>query len=124
MRTERTNGELFMAVRAVIETGIHAKKWTREEAGSFYKSAMPWAPEARRAAELDAATSGPGRRLAYLVGRQHLSALRSRSERDLGSAFDVRGFHDEVLRNGPLPLDVLHEQISGWVADQKRAAGH
>lgn len=115
---ERINGELFMAVRAVIETGIHWKGWTRDDAIAFYKTNLPWGT--RMASEIDAAIASPGRRLAYMVGHRRIVGLREESEKALGSRFDIRRFHDEVLRHGDLPLGVLDGLIKEWVSSQQR----
>lgn len=119
-RAERGTGEMFMAVRAVIETGLHWKGWTPEEAASYFKTTLPWAPHGRVQNEVDAALRSPGGRLAYLVGQQKILELRTHAERELGARFDIRAFHDELLGNGQLPLRVLDEHIRQWVAARKR----
>jgi uncharacterized protein (DUF885 family) len=120
-RTERIGGQFFMAVRTVIETGLHAKGWSRERAVEYYKTTASWAPPQVVEAVVATATTQPGLFLSYLIGQQQIAALRAYAETELGSRFDIRLFHDEVLRDGPLPLAVLDAQIRDWVAAQKQA---
>ena len=120
-RAERGTAELFSAVQAVVETGLHWKRWTTEEAASYFKTTLPWAPPERGPNEIDAASASPASRLAYFLGQQKIFELRRFAEKELGPRFDIRTFHDEVLRNGQLPLVVLDEQIRGWVTETKRS---
>jgi len=116
----RAKGEMFMAARTVIETGIHLKGWSRDQAIDYYKTTIGWAQPETIDSVIDVAANQPGSYLVYLVGQQRFTALRARAERALGSRFDIRMFHDEMLRNGPLPFDVLDAQIGDWIAAQKR----
>ena len=119
-RAERGTGELMVAVRAVIDTGIHWKGWTRDRALEYYRTTLPWSPAANAGREIDGVLLSPGGRLAYMVGQQKFGELRRFAEAQLGKAFVVREFHEEILRNGQLPLDVLDGHIRGWVASQTR----
>lgn len=108
--------EMWRAVRLVVDTGIHAKGWTREQAIDFF---------ARNAAktehdivnEVDRYIARPGQALAYKIGQLKMLELRGRAERALGDRFDIRAFHDALLGGGALPLDVLETRMNRWVAE-------
>ena len=104
--------ERFRAVRLVVDTGIHAFGWSRDKALAYFKE---HAPE-ETSAEIDRYISWPGQALAYKLGQLEIRALRSEAEAKLGAHFDVRDFHDAVLRGGVLPLDLLHEQVEQYIA--------
>jgi uncharacterized protein (DUF885 family) len=112
--------ELWRAGRLVVDTGIHRKKWTRDQA-------IAWLIENTPNAEGDATSSieryvvMPGQATAYKIGMLKIQQLRARAEKKLGRKFDVREFHDEVLKYGPVPLAILEENIDGWIAAKKRA---
>jgi uncharacterized protein (DUF885 family) len=105
--------ELWRAGRLVVDSGIHHQKWTREQA-------IAWLIENTPNSEADATMAieryivWPGQATAYKVGMLELQRLRRDAEARLGDRFDLRGFHEVVLRNGPLPLDVLEEQVVAW----------
>jgi len=99
--------ERFRAVRLVVDTGIHARGWTRQQALDYFRA---YAPEAS-AAEVDRYISWPGQALSYKIGQLKIRQLRTTLEKRLGARFDVRDFHDRVLRNGSLPLELLEEQV-------------
>jgi uncharacterized protein (DUF885 family) len=105
--------ELWRAGRLVVDTGLHHKRWTREQA-------VAWLVENTPNSESDAAIAveryivWPGQATAYKIGMLELQRMRRQAEDRLGDRFDARGFHDIVLRNGPLPLDVLQEQVDAW----------
>ena len=113
--------ELHRAIRLVVDTGLHAKKWTREQAIRYVvdNSAEPTA-SCRKAIERYIVM--PGQATAYMVGRLKISELRERARAALGDRFDVRAFHDVVLRDGPLPLDVLDAQVSHWIESRGATA--
>ncbi len=114
----RLEGELFRAIRLVVDTGLHSKGWTREQALD-YIVANSATSEARRVAETERYIAIPGQALAYKIGQLKISELRTRAEQELGPKFDVRKFHTVVLANGALPLDVLEANVDRWIAAQR-----
>ena len=107
--------EMWRAVRLVIDTGIHALGWSRERAIQFFKDNAPKA-EQDITVEVDRYIVWPGQALAYKIGQLKLRELRDSAALALGTRFDVRAFHDEVLRNGALPLDLLERDVRDWMA--------
>lgn len=110
--------EIFRAARLVVDTGIHSKKWTREEAVQYYLTNIP-NPEGDVRAEIDRYIVWPGQATAYMIGKLKIIELRRKAEAALGDAFDVREFHDAVLTNGSVPLDILETNIDIYIADKK-----
>ncbi len=104
--------ERFRAVRLVVDTGIHQLGWTREQALQFFHE---HAPE-ESAAEIDRYISWPAQALSYKMGQLRIHSLRTSAEKQLGPKFDVRAFNDAVIRDGTLPLDLLSEQINGFIS--------
>jgi len=104
--------EQFRAVRLVVDTGIHAMGWSRDRAREYFALHAP----AQSLAEVDRYIARPGQALAYKLGQLKILELRRKAEKTLGPRFDIREFHDAVLRNGTLPLDLLEEEINGYVA--------
>ncbi|HVR44940.1 MAG TPA: DUF885 domain-containing protein [Thermoanaerobaculia bacterium] len=113
--------EMWRAVRLVVDTGMHVKGWTRQQAIDFFKANSSKA-EHDIAVEIDRYLVWPGQALAYKIGQLRIRELRSLAETELGEGFDIRQFHDAVLLAGPLPLAVLEERVRAWIADQKKAA--
>lgn len=109
--------ELWRSIRLVVDTGIHAKGWSRQRVLDYMYANAPVA-EARAVSEAERFMALPGQALAYKVGQMEIRKLRSEAEAALGDAFDVRDFHREVLRHGSLPLSVLREEIESWILDQ------
>ncbi len=109
-----------MAGRAAVETGIHWHGWSPEKAAAYYREVAPWAPAPVVEGVVRGALTGPGRQSAYLIGHQKLLALRSSASTELGSRFSIRAFHAEVVNHGSLPLGVLEQHITDWVAREKR----
>jgi uncharacterized protein (DUF885 family) len=107
--------ELHRAIRLVVDSGLHHKRWTREQAIKYVEDNSADAPGGIVKA-IERYIVYPGQATAYMVGRLKISELRDKAQQSLGAQFDVRGFHDVVLTNGPVPLDVLEEQVSNWVA--------
>jgi uncharacterized protein (DUF885 family) len=113
-------GELWRAIRLVVDTGLHSKGWTREQVLE-YMDEMSSAAEARAVSEAERYIAIPGQALAYKIGQLKIRELRTRAERELGADFDVRRFHSAVLDDGALPLDVLEAKIEGWIDEDARA---
>ena len=109
---------MWRACRLVIDTGIHAQGWTRQQALD-YLSDNTSLSAANVRAEVDRYISWPGQALAYKLGEMKILELRQRVEADLGEAFDIRSFHDAVLGQGALPLDILDTVIEGYIAETK-----
>ena len=108
-RFGKLESERFRARRLVVDTGLHAFGWTRERAVEYLGDS----------AEIDRYISWPGQALAYKIGELKIKELRGRAEKELGDAFDIRDFHDVVLRNGALPLQLLEEQVVSYIAESK-----
>lgn len=109
--------ELHRAIRLVVDSGLHHKRWTREQAIKYVEDNSADAPGGIVKA-IERYIIYPGQATAYMVGRLKISELRDKAQKALGSKFDVRGFHDTVLKSGPVPLDVLEEQVDGWIANK------
>ncbi|HEX4705874.1 MAG TPA: DUF885 domain-containing protein [Pseudonocardiaceae bacterium] len=105
------------AGRLVVDTGLHAKGWSRAQAVEYLSANTPMAA-VEIEAEVDRYIAYPGQALSYMVGRLEIQRIRAGAEAALGDRFDIRGFHDVVLGNGPLPLSVLAEVVGDWVAAQ------
>lgn len=117
-RFGKLDAEMMRAMRLVVDTGLHAKGWTRDDAIKYMmdNSAMS---RTDATAEVERYIAIPGQALAYKIGQLTLSRLRAEAEKELGSRFDVRAFHDQVLNTGALPLSVLEAKIRNWIAVQK-----
>ena len=113
-------GELFRAIRLVVDTGLHSKGWTREQVLDYIEENSATS-EARRVSETERYIAIPGQALAYKIGQLKILELRSRAQRELGDRFDLRKFHTVILADGPLPLDVLEARVDRWIASQKGA---
>ena len=113
----RLQAELFRAVRLVVDTGMHAKRWTREQAIA-YMIDNTGMPESYVTAEIERYLVNPGQALAYKVGMMKILELRERARSTLGSRFDIRGFHNVVLTGGAMPLAILERRVEAWIADQ------
>jgi len=109
------------AARLVVDTGLHAKGWTREQAVRYMMEETPVMP-VEIESEVDRYIATPGQALAYMVGRLEIQRIRAAAEQALGDRFDIRGFHDVVLGSGALPLSTLAEIVDSWVADQLTSA--
>ena len=110
--------ELWRACRLVVDTGIHDKKWTREQAMQYLRDNTP-NPEGDVEMAINRYIVFAGQATAYMVGKIKILELREWAAEELGEKFDVRGYHDEVLRHGPVPLDILEENVRAWVASVK-----
>jgi uncharacterized protein (DUF885 family) len=110
--------EMWRAVRLVLDTGIHAMGWSREQAIDFFKENAPKA-EQDITVEVDRYIVWPGQALAYKIGQLKIKELRELAAAELGPRFDIRAFHDTVLENGALPLDLLEAHVREWVGLEK-----
>jgi uncharacterized protein (DUF885 family) len=111
--------EMWRAVRLVVDTGMHSLGMTRQQAIDLMKENTA-KTENDIVVEIDRYIVWPGQALAYKLGELKIKELRARAERELGAGFDLRRFHNAVLDDGPLPLDVLEKRIVEWIADEKR----
>ena len=112
----RLQAELFRAVRLVVDTGIHYKKWTREEAIDYMKMNTGMA-QSDVVSEIERYIVMPGQATSYKVGMMKILALREKAKSALGDKFDLRDFHDVVLKNGAVPLDILERFIDSYIAE-------
>ncbi len=111
--------EMWRAIRLIVDTGIHSMGWTRDSAIAYFK-ANSAKTEQDITVEIDRYIVWPGQALAYKSGELSMKALRRHAEQELGERFDIRAFHDELLGQGALPLDVLEPRMRDWVAARKR----
>ena len=114
----RLRDELFRAVRLVVDTGIHAKRWTRERAIAYMREKTGMGDKEVKS-EIERYIVAPGQACAYKVGMLKIQELRARAQKELGEKFDQRGFHDAVLKNGALPLEILEEQVNEYIQRKK-----
>jgi uncharacterized protein (DUF885 family) len=113
----RLNLELMRAVRLVVDTGIHSEGWTREQAVAYFRESGA-GDEPTIRAEIDRYIAWPAQGLSYQIGKLKILDLRDRSKKQLGSRFDIRTFHDEILSGGSLPLDMLEARVDHWIGSQ------
>ena len=106
--------EAWRAVRLVVDTGLHSMGWTREQAIDYFR-ANTAKTDQDIVVEVDRYIVWPGQALGYKMGQLKIRELRTNAERQLGPRFNVRGFHDVVLGQGAVPLDVLERQVQAWV---------
>jgi len=114
----RLSSELFRAVRLVVDTGIHAKGWTRDQVVDFFRKSGA-VDEPTIQSETDRYIAWPAQALSYKLGQLKFRELRERAKKELGPKFDLRSFHDEMLNGGTLPLDLLEARTEKWIAEQK-----
>jgi uncharacterized protein (DUF885 family) len=122
----RLNAEIFRAVRLVVDTGIHAKRWSREQAIQYMRD-NTGNMESDVIAEIERYVVWPGQACAYKMGMRSILAMREKAQAELGDRFDIKAFHAAVLENGGLPLNLFEANIANWIAAQKvapRAAGN
>ena len=113
----RLENEMWRAIRLVVDTGVHEKHWSREQMVEYFHryTAMD---EPNIQSEVDRYIAWPGQALAYKLGQLEILKLRDEAKQKLGDRFDIRAFHDEVLANGALPLDVLDSEVNFWINGQ------
>ncbi|HYC01738.1 MAG TPA: DUF885 domain-containing protein [Azospirillaceae bacterium] len=109
----RIESELFRSIRLVVDTGIHVKKWTRQQAIDYMAGNSAITPT-RATREIERYIVNPGQALAYKIGMRHIEELRAAAQSRMGAAFDLRRFHDAVLTGGSLPLPLLTERVEAW----------
>ena len=115
----RLNTEQMRAVRLVVDTGIHADGWSREQALAYFRQSGS-ADEPTMQAEVDRYIAWPAQGLSYKIGQLEILKLRQRAQQELGSGFDIRQFHDEILSAGNLPLNMLEARVNAWLATKHR----
>lgn len=111
--------ELWRAVRLVVDTGMHELGWSREKALDYFMTLLPKS-RSESEVEIDRYITWPGQALAYKVGQLKILELRQKAEAALGEKFDIRLFHDEILRHGAVPLDVLEKLFNEWLTKQSK----
>ena len=116
----RLMSEMWRAIRLVVDTGLHAKGWTEQQAVDYFR-ANSSVPEAAIRSEVQRYLVSPGQATGYKIGMIRIQELRRKAEAELGDDFDIRGFHDAVLGGGALPLDLLEKRVDRWI--QSRKAG-
>lgn len=114
----RLGMELWRAGRLVVDTGIHSKRWSRQQAIDWLKTNTP-NPDGDIEKAIERYIVYPGQATAYMIGKLKIMELRDRAQAALGDRFDIRAFHDVVLKSGPVPLDILEENVDAWIAAQK-----
>lgn len=112
--------ELWRACRLVVDTGIHEMKWSREKAIQYLIDNTP-NPEADSVKAIERYIAMPGQATAYMIGKLKIMELREKAKTELGEKFDYRGFHDEILKDGPVPMTLLEQKIDTWIASIKDA---
>lgn len=114
----RLNDEMLRAIRLVVDTGLHSKKWTRDQVVQYFRDHSA-TDEVEIQAETDRYIVWPGQALAYKIGQLKILELREKAHKELGAKFDIRKFHDEVLGAGALPMGLLEERIDRWIETQR-----
>src|SRR6202162_5795031 len=114
----RLENEMWRAIRLVVDTGVHEKRWSRDQMVDYFHryTAMD---EPNVQSEVDRYIVWPGQALAYKLGQLEILRLREEARQRLGARFDLRAFHDEVVGSGPLPLGVLHSHVESWINAQE-----
>lgn len=113
----RLEGDVWRAIRLVVDTGVHSQHWTREQMVQYFHDHSN-VDETSVQSEVDRYIAVPSQALAYKTGQLKILELRARAQKALGDKFDIRAFHDEVLDAGPLPLDVLEQRVDAWITNQ------
>lgn len=114
----RLGSEIWRAIRLVVDTGMHSKKWSEQQAIDFFSENSP-APLETIRTEIRRYMVWPGQATSYKIGMIDIQRLRKKAETELGDKFDIRAFHDTILGGGALPLSMLDRKVTGWIASQK-----
>ena len=114
----RLMSEMWRAIRLVVDTGMHAKGWTEEQAVAYFRENSS-VPDAAIRSEIQRYLVFPGQATAYKIGMIRMQELRKKAETELGERFDIRGFHDTILGGGAMPLDLLEQRVDRWIASRK-----
>jgi uncharacterized protein (DUF885 family) len=114
----RLAAELWRATRLVVDSGLHYKRWTREQAIAYLDENTP-SPRATNEGAVDRYLAVPGQATSFMVGMQHILAERERARTALGAGFDLREFHATVLENGYVPLWAVSDSVGRWIAEEK-----
>ena len=109
--------EILRAVRLVVDPGIHAKGWSREEAIKYMTDHSPFTEQVVEA-EIERYMAFPGQAVSYKIGEQKIKELRKKYSKMLGNKFDLAEFHDEILRDGAMPLDILERKMDDWAGNK------
>ena len=117
----RLEGDIWRAIRLVVDTGVHHDHWTREQMVRYFHDHSN-IDDTSIQAEVDRYIAWPSQALAYKIGQLKILELRDKAKKTLGDKFDIRAFHDQVLDSGALPLDVLSDRIDAWIASQQKTA--
>ncbi|HEU5457978.1 MAG TPA: DUF885 domain-containing protein [Terracidiphilus sp.] len=116
----RLQGDMWRAIRLVVDTGVHSQHWTRQQMVDYFH-AHSSIDETDVQAEVDRYIAWPGQALSYKIGQLTILALRDKAKKELGPGFDLRAFNDEVLSAGSIPLDMLTDRVEAWITTQKAA---
>jgi uncharacterized protein (DUF885 family) len=107
--------DMWRAVRLVVDTGMHAQGWSRQQAIDYFKANAPKS-ELDITNEIDRYIATPGQALAYKIGQMKILALRAEAEKALGARFDIRQFHDVLLSTGAVPLSIMEKTVRDWIS--------
>ena len=113
----KLSNEIWRAVRLVVDVGMHAKGWSREKALQFMLDNIA-ITKTDAVAEVERYIAIPGQALAYKIGQLKITEIRTKAQEKLGAKFDIKAFHDEILKDGALPLDVLETKMDEWIEKQ------
>jgi uncharacterized protein (DUF885 family) len=119
----RLENEMWRSIRLVVDTGVHYKHWTREQMVDYFRAHTAM-DEPNIQTEVDRYIAWPGQALSYKLGQMEILALREQAKKELGTKYDIRAFHDEILGAGPLPLEILHARVTDWIVAQKPGAAN
>jgi uncharacterized protein (DUF885 family) len=115
----RLAGEIWRAVRLVVDTGIHTKQWSEEQAVQYFLDNTP-IPDGAVRSEVQRYFTGPGQATAYKIGMMNFQKARANAEIALGDDFDIRTFHDIVLGAGAVPMPMMHQRVQRWIIESQQ----